>query len=169
MDMVLKAIMNPKMTPHHQPAIWKNRSPVRSSERGKPGQNMIRMNEGILPACQALRQQTIAAKIHGGLSDCKSGTAIKEWKTYAASNKEIVVENPSVSVKLQMRGIDRWVTLPPSADKNAYVGKKLTKLRPRSWESAITENMYTFGSFKASFKPSIGLSVTSSLSASPAS
>jgi hypothetical protein len=45
---VPRAMMNPKMTAHHQPEMWKKRSPVRS-------------------ACQALKVQRMEARIQGGL------------------------------------------------------------------------------------------------------
>lgn len=63
-DLVHKEIMNPRITPHHQPATWKYRSPVLSeSNISAEGRN----RETVPPACQAFRQQTTEASTHGGL------------------------------------------------------------------------------------------------------
>ena len=71
--------------------------------------------------------------------------------THAASNRLMVVLNPSVAVSLSyittLRTISKRVT------RSSYVGKKLMKLQPRSCEHVITAIMDTLGSFIANTKP----------------
>ena len=66
-DMVDSAMMKPIMTPHHQAAIWKNRSPVLSAK----------LMSGVMkayiitnkPACHAFKQHITEATIQGGLQE----------------------------------------------------------------------------------------------------
>ncbi len=122
----------PSMTPHHQPEIWKNRSPVRSDAI----QYLFCWRKRIfnLPACQALKQQTIAERIQGG----------------AANNSVTVVEYPSVCVRLhEMAMFSHYhISYPPT-----HVGKKLTKLNPRSCAVLSRANIQTRISLTARIRP----------------
>ena len=88
------------MTPHHQPAMWKKRSPVLSGICSAAIRRLFPRNA---PACHAFTQQTMVAKIHGGLGRCSKRQLVilKASLTDAASNKLIMGLNPSVDVNLE--------------------------------------------------------------------
>jgi hypothetical protein len=135
-SIVERPMMKPSMTPHHHPAMWKKRSPV-------------------LSACHALTAQRIVARIHGGLRHLhEDRNMTRNTKTYAASSKLTVVENPRVWVNLcvQVTGSNGRGRL-----CNAHVGKKFTKLRPRSCVTVWRVKSRTRGSLIAILSPSIGL------------
>lgn len=60
-----------------------------------------------------------------------------------------MVLNPNVAVRLKIS----LLSSSSAPEKLAYVGKKLTKLRPRSCEQVITAKIETLISFIASFNP----------------
>lgn len=120
------------MTPHHQIARWKYRSPVRS-------------------ACQAFRVQTIVAKIHGGLPSHQYRRPLKKVECHSRGQEQAdgrpKAQSGGKSGRVGVKGdMKREVT-------RTYVGKKLTKLSPSSCAQPMTEKTYTLGSLRACFRP----------------
>jgi hypothetical protein len=66
---VERAMINPRIMLHHHAVIWKKRSPVLSVEYYTQLKGPVAAQ--YIPACQAFRQQSTVATIHGGL-DSKS-------------------------------------------------------------------------------------------------
>ena len=77
---------------------------------------------------------------------------LKKTFSHAANNNVTIVSNPRVWVNLDNQS-DRYNN--PSWPY--YVGKKFTKLRPRSWEIVMIANSTTMGSMIAIFRPCKGL------------
>lgn len=75
--MVAREIIYPRITTHHQLAIWKNRSPDLSVH----SVNMLWCNYHVsdVPACHALSTQQVDANTHGGL-------AIRQWWAMTVNN-----------------------------------------------------------------------------------
>lgn len=73
-------------------------------------------------------------------------------QTYAASSKLIVVLNPSVAVNLCYLFSSPILQISYQKGK-AYVGKKFTKLNPKSCEQVLKAKSKTFGSLIAMIKP----------------
>ncbi len=113
----------------------------------------------------AFRQHTIAENTRGGLQTVSSLQVVDVLdNTYAQSNNETVVENPSVSVNLLIVSrIRRLVVV-----HCTRVEKKLTKPSLSSCAAFMIENTYTTGTLSTSFSPRSGLSSLLSQSASPA-
>lgn len=105
----------------------------------------------------------MVAKTHGGLQDeeCEmswiANSGQKYRSTHAASKSVTVVElNPSVAVNLNEDASVHDSRL-QKLQNSMHVGKKLTKLSPRSCEQFMTAKMDTFQSRTAIFRPSQAL------------
>ncbi len=81
---------------------------------------------------------------------------MEDQNTHAARRRLPVVEKPRVAVRLMSHRLILTANFCHMMQKS-HVGKKLTKLDPRSKEHVISEKIQTFGSFTASFTPCMTL------------